>query len=200
MRKLLFECEQNFGPAPRRFSFWDRVTFFRVSKPRWLRANPYDALTNHLKNLESLFASGMVTWGHIVQANSLLFESGRDNCPAELVYSIENLDRINPEYLEQVAEELFWLKGTNPSEKGLKPIAHHLTDEMTRVFGLPVPSSISPALKWKISTTFVVRKHLPGRYLCSSLLPIVLNRREPHFAVPLPVRYWPQKLIEWWQE
>jgi hypothetical protein len=152
----------------------------------------------HFKNLDALFSKGIVVWGHIIQANSMMWEDGPHNCPGELVYSFDDIDRVDPDYLREVAAELYGLKGTAPSEPDLQPIANYLTDEYVRVFGLPVPASISPSIRCTISTTFFVRKHLPKRRLCASLLPIVVNRQEPHIATVLPERYWPPELIEWW--
>jgi len=114
MNNAIRKCVDNFGEAPREFSLWDRLTYFRVSKPAWLRSDPTDELTTHFKNLKSVFTNGTVTWGHIVQANVLMFEDGSHNCPGELVYSIENHNRFDPEYLQCVAGELFRLKGTLP--------------------------------------------------------------------------------------
>lgn len=193
------ECVQNFGEAPRELPLWDRLSYLRVSKPPWLRKNPADEMTTHFKHLKTLFVDGMVTWGHVIQANAQLFQDGPHDCPGELVYSIEDHNRADPAYLQRVAGELYRLKGTKPSDPELQPIAHYLTNEMIRVFGLPVPYAVSPSIKCRISTTFFVRKHLPGHRLCSTWLPIIVNPREPHTVTPLPEKYWPQELIERWQ-
>lgn len=198
MHDVLRRCIHNFGEPPRAVSLWDRLSYFRVPKPDWLWLNPTDKLVIHFKNLNTLFSEGIVVWGHIIQANSLMFEDGPQDCPGELVYSIDDPDRVDPEYLQGVARQLFRLKGTEPEDPDLQPIANYLTDEMIRVFGLPVPSSISPSIRCRISTTYFVRKHLPKRRLCSSLLPVVVNRRDPHTATVLPERYWPPELVEWW--
>ncbi|HEX5445823.1 MAG TPA: hypothetical protein VFW87_18495 [Pirellulales bacterium] len=94
--------------------------------------------------------------------------------------------------------QLYSLKGSAPEDPELAPIATYLTDEMIRVFGLPVPKTISPNLPCRIFTTFFVRKHLPLRRLCTPLLPIVANPSEPYVAMPLPARFWPQPLVDGW--
>lgn len=198
MPNPIHECIENFGPAPRRQSRWDRLTYFRVPKPLWLRQRPSDGLNTLFENLPALFTAGTVVWGHIIQANSLLFQPGADDCPGELVYSLTDAQRVDPDYLGQVAHQLFSLKGTEPADPDLAPIAEYLTNEMIRVFGLAVPKTISANLPCRISTTFFVRKHLPLRRLCTPLLPIVVNPVEPYVAMPLPARYWPQSLIDWW--
>jgi hypothetical protein len=198
MHDVLRKCIQNFGQPPRAVSLWDRLSYFHVPKPIWLRLNPADKLTTHFKNLNTLYSEGIVVWGHIIQANVLMYEEGRHNCPGELVYSINDPNRVDPEYLRGVAQELFRLKGTEPSNPELQTIANYLTDEMIRVFGLPVPSSISQSNRCAISTTYFFRKHLPKRRLCKRLLPVVVNRQKPHTATVLPERYWPLELVEWW--
>ncbi|HVX15999.1 MAG TPA: hypothetical protein VHC22_32745 [Pirellulales bacterium] len=198
MPNPIYECIENFRPAPRHHSLWDWITYFRIPRPVWLRENPTDGLATLFQNLHTLFTEGIVVWGHIIQANSQLFQSGVHDCPGELVYSLDDVRRVDPDRLGQVAHQLYSLKGTQPEDPELAPIAHYLTDQLIRVFGLPVPRSISPNLRCHISTTYFVRKHLPRRRLCNSLLPIVVNPREPHVAMPLPARYWPQPLIDWW--
>lgn len=200
MNKAIRKCVNNFDPIGNSDEELLRLTYLRVSKPAWLRSNPTDKLTTHFKNLNSVFANGMVTWGQIIQANVLMFEDGSVDCPGELVYSIDDPERVDPEHLQYVAGELFRLKGTKPSDQELRPIADYLADEIIRVFGLPVPTCISPSISCTISTTIFVRKHLPNRRLCSTLLPVIVNRREPYIATPLPERYWPREFIEWWQQ
>jgi hypothetical protein len=157
-----------------------------------------DQLTTLFRHANTLFTEGTVVWGQVIQANELMFEGGNDNCPGEVVYSLKDPQRADPEYLEHVALELYSLKGTEPNNPELAQIAEYLTDETIRVYGLPVPSVVSPLYQCQISTTFFVRKHLPGRRLLASLLPIIVNPRKPHVALPLPERYWPPELLDWW--
>ena len=71
---------------------------------------------------------------------------------------------------------------------------------MTRVFGLKVPSTISPDFRCRLSTTFFVRKHLPKGKLCSPVLPLIVNKRQPYLVMPLPSRYWPKRFVDWWSD
>ncbi len=200
MNQTIRKCISNFGDAPRRFSLLDRLTYLQVSKPAWLRSNPTDKLSIHFNNLSSVFTNGMITWGHVIQANVMMYEAGSIDCPGELVYSIEDAERVDTEHLQCVARELFRLKGTEPGDPKLLSIARYLTDERIRVFGLQVPTCISPLISYRISTTYFLRKHLPNGRLCSPLLPILVNPEEPHIVTPLPKRYWPQEFVEWWQK
>jgi hypothetical protein len=198
MADLIRGFIENFGPAPREFSWWQRLTYLRVSKPQWLKQNPEDELMVLFEHLPELFESGTVVWGHIVQANGLMFEEGDFDCPGEVVFSLAEPKKAIPKILESIAHEIFELKGTEPEDPKLARIAEHLTNEMTRVYGLPVPQSLGRGMRCLISTTFLSRKHLPNRRLCSPVLPLVVNPEPPHVAMPLPAKYWPKAFVEWW--
>jgi hypothetical protein len=196
---MIAECANNFGAAPRSISLWYSLTYWRVVRPEWLYQTPNDELETIFLNLSKLKRKGQVVWGHIIQANSLLFSPGQWDCPAEVVYSLHDPD-ISLEELSEIAGELYALKSTEPAEPERRVIADYLTNEMVRVYGLPVPASISPKLRCQISTTYVVRKHLPkpDRCLRQHFLPMIVHPTPPHIALPLPSRYWPKALVEWW--
>ena len=200
MKRLLEDCNQLFGEAPREFSLWSRLTYFRVPKPTWLHIDPTDGLAPLFKNIGRTFSNGVVVWGHVVQANALLFKAGDVSCPGELVYSINGNQRIEVEDLRHIAHSLYSLKGTEPSDPELLSISNNLTNERIRVYGLEVPRSISPRFACKISTTYFVRKHLPGGRLRKTLLPIIVNPVEPHYAMSLPGKYWADEFLSWWME
>jgi hypothetical protein len=200
-QEAISQCAYNFGSSPRRISLLDRLTYWRVIRPQWMQLLPNDPLEKLFLNLTRLRRDGVVVWGHIIQANSLLFSSGSVNCPAEMVYSLEDGTRADPSYLSSVAADLFSLKNTKPNQPEFAPIADYLTNERTRWFGKPVPSSISPRRPCRISTIYVVRKHLPGPSRCLErpLMPIIVHPKPPYVALVLPSRYWPDDLLEWWQ-
>jgi hypothetical protein len=195
---LLRQAAQAFGNPPREFSFWDRLTYLRIPKPGWIKYSPRDELRNLFRHRKALLADGVVVWGAIVQANSLMFKRGSSDSPADVVFSLTDAQRVDPGYLLQIARQLFALKGTKPAGPGLAAIAQHLTNERTRVFGLPVPASISPKANCQISTTLLVRKHLPRHRLAGSYFPLLVSKPEPRVVLPLPARYWPPELIEQW--
>ena len=116
MSDAIAECTEKIGPTPRKFSAWDRMSYFRVRRPVWVRLNPGEKLRALFENMEEVFRGGRVVWGHVIQANQLMFDEGRMNCPGELVYSLEDTDAADPGHLSQVARELFSLKETKPAE------------------------------------------------------------------------------------
>ncbi len=197
MNKLIADSAAKFGYSPRSFSIFDRMGYMRVKKPKWLKQHPDDKISLFFDRLPSVFKNGKVVWGHIIQANSTLFEPGTNDSPGELVYSLED-SRDCAEMLPIVAHRLYSLKGTEPTNPELAPIANYLTDQYIRVFGLDVPRCVCSNLNCKISTSLFVRKHLPGSMLCQSLLPIVVLKDTPKVAAALPARYWSDELLHWW--
>lgn len=198
MQDVLQQCVENFRAPSRRFSWWDRMTYLRIAKPIWLSRNPNDKLAVHFKHINQLLTDGVVVWAYLIQANSMLFEAGPWDLPGEVVYSLEDAQRATPQSLQRVARQLGSLKGTRPKTPDLFRIAEYLTDELIRVFGLPVPDSVSPDIKCRISTTYFVRKHLPQKRLCNPLLPFLVHPTNPHIATSLPARYWPKDFLKAW--
>lgn len=194
------ECIRNFGSAPRTFSLRERLTYLRVPKPFWLYIPPSDELWTLFNNLPRLLANGKVVWGHVVQANCALFEPGKRNAPGEIVYSLDEDIPLLQLHLQQLAVELLTLKGTKQDHPELLHISEYLADELIRVFGLPVPRSVSLNHRFQISTTLFVRKHLPQRQIGRTMLPVIVNPNEPHVVLPLPERFWPEELVQWWTE
>ena len=197
--ELLLDCAAKFGEPPRRFYPWTSLFYLQIPRPDWFREVPDDELKVLFQNLGTLYRNGKVVWAHLVQANVALFEPGTWDAPAEFVYSL-NDDKISPEELGKIAHALFSLKGTTPNHADQAPLAEYLTNERTRTYGKPVPRSLSPRFACQVSTTYVIRKHLPGprHALCQSFLPMIVNPIAPHVALPLPSKYWPEALIHWW--
>jgi hypothetical protein len=200
MIDVIQDCMNNFGRPPRKISFVDKHSYLRVSKPDWLRLNPTDDLALLFENYNTLLSRGLIVWGHLVQANTEIFENGKSNLPGEVVYSLMIPRFDDTAILPDIARELFQLKETKPENQQLHAIATHLATEYSRVFGLKVPPSISPRRACLISTTLFVRKHLPGQKLNTSLFPLIVNPKSPHVVLPLPERYWPKEFVEWWNQ
>jgi hypothetical protein len=193
---FLADCRRNFGPPPRQFRFWDRVTYLRLPRPTWLERT--DKLIAIYDRKRELYVEGEVVWGVVIQANRLLNSAGGKNHPGELVYPLSTGSAVRPNDLGEIAARLAGLKYSAPANPELGFIAHYLTDQRIRVLALPVPRSISPYVECAISTTMFFRHHLPGRILSCPLLPIVVANQPPRIAIPLPGRYWPESFTRWW--
>lgn len=199
MDDALEDSIRRFGRSPR-WLLRDRFSYLRIPRPPFLQHFPSDKIGLVFQHSRRVFTRGTVVWGRIIQANSLMFEDGVDDCPGELVYSLEDADVADTSHLQYVAEKLYALKGTTPKDVESARVADYLTKETVRVFGLPVPKSISPRVRCRISTTFFVRKHLPNRRLSGLILPVVVNPQPPHVALPLPAKYWCPDLVRQWTQ
>jgi hypothetical protein len=199
--RWLEQCRDSFGEPPRSFGWWNRLTYLRVPRPSWCHSE--EPLGKFFSRKNALLQDGIVVWGYMIQANSILLHPGpyaAYSAPGEVVYCLDSTQAVEPFALQEVARNIGALKGTKPEDQDLAGIADYLTDERTRVFGLRVPRSLSPELKCAISTLYFVRKHIPGRFLRTPLFPIILAPGKPRIVMLLPERYWPKELVDWWVE
>jgi hypothetical protein len=128
-----------------------------------------------------------------------MFKPGPWSAPGEVIFSSDPSDPGTPEQLQAVARRLFELKGTSGHPPATGVIANHLTNELTRLFGCPVPPALSsggPALE--LSTTVFERNHLPQGCLRRSWMPLVVHPGPVHYVTVLPKWYWPESLLQNW--
>ncbi|MCA9231389.1 MAG: hypothetical protein KDA57_12105 [Planctomycetales bacterium] len=190
---LLHQCRENFGPAPRRFSRWKIVNWLFIPIPEW--CNREDEIELFFRGYFNVLRNGYVTWGHVVQANVLLFQEDENDCPGEVVYCCDEAATVRPESLEKLARSLFQLKDSKPNDLRLLEIAEHLTDEYTWAFALHVP--VKGGMDFALSTTHFCRKYLVDGKLSYSLMPLVVCNNKSGVVVPLPKEYWPPELVLW---
>ena len=198
MQHLLTQCRENFGSPGRSFSLWEQLTYLRTGRPAWCDGS--DGLGIFFKKRNDLLKHGQVVWGHIVQANQVLFKRGLLDSAANIVFPSDPNAVVDLAELERVADRLFDLQGTDPFDPESAALAENLSDEFDRAFGLPVPDSLSPEFAAQMSSSVIARRHLPRRRLCCGLLPIIVNQRKPKIIMPLPSRYWPEDLVDWWTD
>jgi hypothetical protein len=189
------KCRAALDRARSRFSWWDRLTYLRVAQPSWAAR---DALAVFFTHRAALLATGRVTWGHTVQANSALFELGPHDLPGEVVYVADPQVPVDVQALGQVADQLYQLKGTRQIDPVFSELSTYLADEYIRVFGAKVPALISAGMPCAISTVFFSRKHLPNRVLSRRLYPIIVSDAEPRVAMVLQSRFWSEALQRHW--
>lgn len=206
-RSWLLECQARFGESPRRFHA-ATLRMLLVNPPWLTRFRFGDALAKLVQNgtLRELFGTGVVTWGHVIQANAELYspapasDSYTYDRAGEVVFEIHGDSLGVPLDLQRVADDLAGLKDRSDLGADLQVWADYLTAETVRVVGWQVPTSLAPRSSLFVSTTLFRRRHLPTGVLQQSLLPLVVAPEQPHFAMPLPKDYWPQALIEWWSK
>ncbi|MEO1267257.1 MAG: hypothetical protein AAFX99_04100 [Myxococcota bacterium] len=198
LEAALRACRTRFDQAPRSFEGPDAHAL-KLVQPDWLKSDSDDHLLWWFDNSERIWRTGDVVWGQIVQANGLLFDQqASGDCPAAVVYNAVPDDRVDPTLLGEVADALFKLKGTFPEEAELDPFAESLTDELARPVHMELPSLLGQGHTLAMGTTFITRSHLPIAFLKSNWLPLVLTPEPPRLALPLPARFWPQRLLDLW--
>ena len=198
MNNALLIARENFGmPGQRKIGWLDRFGYLNVPRPSWCTVE--DDLYALFENKWKLLKNGIVVWGHLVQANSLLFEPGSDNCPASVIFPNSERSPLAPEQLAPIARAMFDLKNTSGNTVELQEVADSLTDELMRTFGLRVPSQLSHGHEIFEASTFITRKHLPTGVLSIPFFPLVVSPEPPYYNVPLPSRYWPEPLVQLWE-
>lgn len=193
----LEECRQQFGaPGRRRFRMREGLCYLNIKRPIW--CGKQDELWNLFKHKQQVLCHGEIVWGHIVQANTLLFKPGIANCPASVVFCPDSAVPVNLAALSYAAKCMFDLKNTTPEEAELLEIANTLTDEMTRTFGVQVPKQFCNGFTFYEASTFITRKHLPDGVLRRSIFPLLISSVSPYYCFPLPSKYWSSDLIHYW--
>jgi TPR repeat protein len=137
-----------------------------------------------------LLLEGRVVWGALVQANQDLFNPTGQlaGAPGEVLYDPSG--RVPREDLAEMAGKIYSLKGQEFSDPATAHFSKYLADEMTRVFGLDVPSFILP-YPLKVSSTWFQRAHLPGGAISDKLIPLLISDAHPGAALPLPAMFFP---------
>ncbi|WP_432173924.1 hypothetical protein [Streptomyces sp. Tue6028] len=158
-----------------------------------------DPLLDILEQQDLLLEKGTVVWASIVQANNLLFEPGRNDHPAVVLYSTDpEIFDDQPEELRVIARKLFSLKGKLLSDPELQPFSNMLCREMSREMRMPVPRSLVGSAPVYCTDVIVARRHLPSGTLSSGLFPLLIHPTCSATMI-LPSRFWPAELLRVWE-
>lgn len=156
-------------------------------------------ITYYQKNL--LLTKGIVVWGHIVQANSLLFQKGKKNHSAAIVYSLDPIFNSNLTQLSRIAWELYELKERHiehPEVIDFKAIANAITNETDCLFNIRIPESIAFDRVVYYTTIAVYRQDLPTKCLRNNWFPLLIAPGITENALVLPAKYWHNNLVRAW--
>lgn len=178
----------------------EEADYLRVERPNWATD---EALTVLFNDIPALLSEGRVVWGQLVEANNALFEIGHDDgLPGYVLY--DPTGRMTPVELMPIADALFAarkdlaaLRAADPPVPELLRIVEYLEDEHTGALALPLPrpDGSGPLL---VSSTYFVRRHLPGGKLILSYFPLLILDRRPGSVIVLPSRWWPQTMADLW--
>jgi hypothetical protein len=90
--------------------------------------------------------------------------------------------------------ELFSIKGAQ-TDPELQVFADKLADEKSGDSKIPAPTSITNGVQCYYTTTMIVRKHLPEKYLAGSLFPYLVCPGYTEAGMVLPEVFWPEHFI-----
>ena len=76
-----------------------------IKPPDWLSES--ESLIHTYRDHDLLLSQGEIVWAHIVQANSLLFKPGKEDSPAEIVFSLDRVFDEDIEALRLIAERIY---------------------------------------------------------------------------------------------
>ncbi len=186
--QALQDIRHNIGPAPRKFTRRDRL-----NAPDWMNHPAKDKLYILVAQNQRLFEQGRIVWGAMVQANVLIFELGPDNVPGNMIYSFDPRMDAMPQFLSDIAANLFNFKGESGAPSGVQNIANAMADEFERLMKVKLPPEI--ALDYEIFFTgdLFDRKHLKNGILASRILPM-LAHPDMDATMIVPHWYWPDSL------
>ena len=186
----LYQMRENYKKNP--------LNDIKLCRPKWLDFN--DPLFEIYTQKTNILQNGEIVYAHIVQANTLLFKSFPPyNCPAQVVFSTNPFANENPEYLSQVATNVYRYKNQdlNSIPKEWREIAKVVTDEYDRSgfnFSLQLDGHL---MEFNMVMTMVYRNLLPKRKLIGNLLP-VFTVPESKQVLILPKQYWTKRFTEAW--
>jgi hypothetical protein len=192
--QMIRNTRLRFGEPPRQFPK-NEQSYLNLTAPSWCSAKT-DALYEVYRHREMLLREGRVVWGHLIQANSLIFEPGPDDVPGACAYCPDYHTHDDLSRLAEIAGNLFKLreKSTTAEEKAFGAI---LAGEKERFFQRPVPKTLTKGSPVFASCLMINRKHLPAGVLSNSYFPILVHPDTQAILI-VPARYWDPELFNHW--
>jgi ribonuclease HI len=199
MKELIIETRNLFLRRNGKFGFFERK-YNKLEVPAWIKEHKDTRFDAIYRDQDVLFTDGSVVFSYIVQANSQLFEPGKTDCPAAIIFSEDQYFDENQDELANIAAALYQLKGEETDDAELRQFAEVITNEMTALYNVKLPMKITNNKEVYYSTIMVHRKHLPLGYLKSTWLPILTYPLKTEASIILPSKYWVEGMREIWIE
>ena len=175
-----------------------------------------DELYRQVEATEDLYRYGKVVWGVVIKSDAALtkpmseeerdtpFANYRVSC-ADILFDPSGQARV--EDLQAKASQLMDAVGTvNQPSNATPDVAFyqlHCQDHTSRVFNLAYPASIA-ATNYRITTSWIWRRHLPNGMLSNSVVPIIIhtdayqNKAEQGEIMVLPSQLWDKAYYHYW--
>ncbi|MFL0427410.1 hypothetical protein ACH0AB_04315 [Moraxella sp. 179-F 1C4 NHS] len=175
-----------------------------------------DELYRQVEATEDLYRYGKVVWGVVIKSDTALtepmseeerdtpFANYRVSC-ADILFDPSGQARL--EDLQAKASQLKDAIGrVNQPPNATPDVAFyqlHCQDDTSRVFNLAYPASIA-ATNYRITTSWIWRRHLPNGMLSNSIVPIIIhtnayqNKPEQGEIMVLPSQLWDKAYYHYW--
>lgn len=175
-----------------------------------------DELYRQVEATEDLYRYGKVVWGVVIKSDAELtkpmsekerdkpFTNHRVSC-ADILFDPSGQARV--EDLQAKASQLMDAIGTvNQPSNATPDVAFyqlHCQDDTSRAFNLAYPASIA-ATNYRITTSWIWRRHLPNGMLSNSVVPIIIhthayqNKAEQGEIMVLPSQLWDKAYYHYW--
>lgn len=175
-----------------------------------------DELYRQVEATEDLYRYGKVVWGVVIKSDAALtepmseeerdtpFANHRVSC-ADILFDASGQARV--EDLQAKASQLMDAIGkVNQPPNAAPDVAFyqlHCQDDTSRVFNLAYPASIA-ATNYRITTSWIWRRHLPNGMLSNSIVPIIIhtnayqNKAEQGEIMVLPSQLWDKAYYHYW--
>jgi len=194
MQQMLVQARDKFARL-RTAAVAGTLDTMHAECPKWLTHR--DPLIEVSRNQALLLREGRIVWAALVMANNLLFKPGKEDCPALLVYSLDEWYESRPDELHAIARRIFELKNSEPAEPGLRALAKLVTEESDRGMGWRVPEALTDK-DVRGSIFMVFRKHIPSGQMCGERFPILVHP-STEAVMMLPFEGWPAELVKSWK-
>ena len=174
-----------------------------------------DELYRQVEATEDLYRYGKVVWGVVIKSDAALtepmseeerdtpFANHRVSC-ADILFDASGQARV--EDLQAKASQLMDTVGIDQPTNAMPDVAFyqlHCQDDTSRVFNLAYPASIA-ATNYRITTSWIWRRHLPNGMLSNSIVPIIIhtnayqNKAEQGEIMVLPSQLWDKAYYHYW--
>ena len=199
--ELLEACRARFGNSPRQLSADNQKVFKLKLTPdmKQMFDENRDPMLKILAEQHLLRDRGDLVWGHLVQANSMIFDPANTyTLPANVIYSLDSHFDGRVLHLGQIAHGLFGQKGSVPADRELREFVRVITDERERILRRQLPLTYCGGHSVYFTSCFIQPSHLPRKCLTGSSFPLLVNFAETEAVMILPYQFWPDAYTRQW--
>jgi hypothetical protein len=196
---FLASIRERLGNPKRKLGFF-KPSPLEFPEPPWLKnVSPHDDQTKLIfHSFKDLWKHGVIVWGYVIRANTLLYSPGDEDSPGTMIFCATASDASSLQHLPLLARRLQELRKCRQPLPGWSQKEtewwEDLNDDMSYQKGVRLPAEWQPlSHEFKGSSVLFHRPHLLGSHIQSLLLPILLDP-VGSMAQVIPHHLWPDGL------